>query len=185
MFFEHLKDLYRRPRELKAIELLQRPEFYPGLVPWSTYNTRVSFIRLPAFEPYSVWALQCRDKVCQVRRIEWDRAADHELGDAVPESAPATFGADAQLPLDAVQALLGELASVLLPPFLPVGAIGTDGVSSAVLCGDAYRSACLSWWCEPPEGWQPLVRCYERAIALFERHLPVSTARKPHLSTAR
>ena len=181
MILERLKDFYRRPRELKAIERLQRPESYPGLAPWRERDTRVSFVRLPAFQPYSVWVLQHRDQVCQVRRIEWDHAADYGVGDITPESAPATFGADAQLPVAPVQALLSELAAVSLAPFLPVATLGLDGVSFAVLFGDAWRSACLSWWCEPPEEWQPLVGCYERAVALFERHLPVSTARSPHL----
>ena len=118
-----------------------------------------------------------------MRRVEWDHAADYGLGDAVPESAPTTFGADAPLHVAPVQELLDELAAISLPPFLPVATLGLDGASFAVLFGDAWRSACLSWWCDPPEEWQPLVRCYERAIALFERHLPASTTRTPHFST--
>lgn len=183
MIFEQLQDFYRRPREIKALDLLRRPESYPGLAAWREHDTRVSFVRLPSFQPYSVWTLQHRNKVCQVRRIEWDHVADKQAVDAVPESAPTTYGADAQLPVSAVQELLDEMARISLPPFLPVATLGIDGVSFAIYFGDFWRSACLSWWGEPPGEWQPLARCYERAVALFERHLPLSTAHNPQLQT--
>jgi hypothetical protein len=183
MILEHLKDFYRRPREIKAIEFLQRPESCPGLSPWREQDTRVRFVRLPAFQPYSVWALQHDEEVTQVRRVEWDHVADRQVGDAFPDSTPTVFGTDSPLPASAVNELFEELASISLHPFLPVSTFGIDGVSYAVAFGSSWRSACLSWWCKPPDQWQPLARCYERAISIFEQHLPISTARNPQLQT--
>jgi hypothetical protein len=183
MILERLKNGYRQPREIRAIELLQFAETYPGLAPWREHDTRVRFVRLPSFKPYSVWALQRGDKLAQVRRVEWDHVTDAQMRDSFPDAAPTTFGADAQLPAAATDELLEELAGIQLPPFLPVSTLGLDGISYAIVFGDSWRSATLSWWCEPPEEWQSLGRCYERAISLFERFLPASTARNPHLQT--
>ncbi len=181
MLLERLRDFYRRPRELRAVELLRHPESYPGLAPWSELDTLVSFIRLPSFHPYSVWTFQRCGEDWRVRRIEWDHVADHRDADSVPESAPTTYGADAQLPASDSQQLLDNLTAIRLPPLNKRGAWGIDGVSYSVVFGNAWASACLSWWVEPPEGWQPLAQCYERAIDLFEHHLPVSTAGNPKL----
>ena len=183
MILEWLRQCRRRPRELRAVEWLQHPETYPGLAPWCENDTRVRFVRLPSFEPYSVWVLQRRDNIAQVRRVEWDHLADAPLRDAFPDAAPTTFAADAQLPVALADELLSELAAIHLPPFLPVSTLGLDGTSYAIEFGSSWRSAALSWWCEPPEEWQTLASFHERALALFERFLPVSTARSPQLQT--
>src|SRR5262245_35523099 len=41
-------------------------------------------------------------------RIAWDHSVDHRAADAVPQSAPTTYGADAQLPVPEVKGLLAE-----------------------------------------------------------------------------
>lgn len=174
-----LTDLERfchSPRERKAIAFLEHPESYPGLAPWEESQTTVTFLRLPSFQPHSLWTLQHRENISQVRRIEWDHIADRELAGALPDSDPITFGADAQLPAADAQQVLDELASISLPPFLPLNTFGLDGVSFAIKFGDSWRSAHLHWWSDPPAEWQPLACCFDRAVALFDTHLPASTA---------
>ena len=87
--------------------------------PHGVSTTRVRFIRLPSFEPCSVWILQRGNNLAQVRRIEWDHLTDAQLRDAVPGAPPATFGADARLSVAAADELLSELATIHLPPISP------------------------------------------------------------------
>src|SRR5260221_7141095 len=185
MIVEHLRRFYRRPREIWAIDLFESPETYPGLALWCEHDTRIRFFRMPSFQPHSVWVLQLKGKTAHVRRIEWDHVADAQLRDAMLAAPPTTFGADAQLPFVAAKKLLDDLASISLPPFLPVATLGIDGTTFAIGFGNSWRSASLSWWGNPPEPWQPLALSYERAISLFEEFLPVSTLRNPQIDYGR
>jgi hypothetical protein len=176
---ESLQRFYRRPRELKALEHLRCPEEFPGLVPWPSQCITVRCIELPSFTPRVVWALRHELKVSAVRRIEWDHCADVQLADILPKSAPTIYGADAPLPPAEVKQLLAELTSISVPAWVQRSAWGTDGVSFGIEFGDGWLSAHYSWWCEPPPPWQPLADWFARAKALFEQHLPPSTARLP------
>ena len=139
-----------------------------------------------SFRPYSVWTLLLwRGEKAFVRRIEWDHVADARLGDTLPDGPPTTYGADAELPFEEAKQLLDGLTALSFPPFLPADIFGLDGVTFAVHFGDAYRSAKLSWWCKPPEAWQPLADLYDDAIVRFEKFLPVSTAQNPQMQYGR
>jgi hypothetical protein len=162
---------------------LRSPESYPGLAPWNEIHTRVRFAQTPAFWPYSVWILQTLKDRAQVRRVEWDHKPDTALLNALPKIEPTTYGADAELPLDEASALLRELAAIRLAPFLPAKTIGQDGVTFEIESGNPWQSAHLLWWGDWPEEWQPLMEFFDRATDLFDRYLPVSTARHPKLQT--
>jgi len=177
MILEQLLQYRQRPREVKATERLSHPEAYPGLAPWKEHETQVRFIELPSFRPYSVWTLQVQGTAARVRRIEWDHVTDVRLWDAFPDAEPTTYGADAQLPFEDARQVLDELASIRMPPFLPVHTLGIDGVTCAIEFGNHWRSATLSWWGNPPDEWHQMVHSYRSAIMLFERFLPASTAR--------
>jgi hypothetical protein len=172
--FETLKWFHTQPWEARAIERLQHPESYPGLIEWPEREIILRLIRIPSFEPYSVWVLRRTGGSSWVRRIIWDRLTQPPFQAA---DGPMTYGTDGVIAETQVERLLDELHHLSLPPFpAPAKIIGLDGVSYGVEFGDHYCSTRLSWWSHYPEEWQPLVDWYDRAITLFEECLPHSTA---------
>jgi hypothetical protein len=160
---QDLQRFYGRPRELKAVEHLRCPEKFPGLETWSSQSIAMRCIELPSLTPSIVWALRHDPKVSAVRGIEWDKCADAQLADILPDSSPTIYGSDAQLPSAEVTQLLTEFSSLSIPARVESSAWGIDGDSFGIEFGDSWLSAHYSWWCEP-ETTRRLVRARHRSI---------------------
>jgi hypothetical protein len=166
------------PIQLEAIRILERPEAYPGLRPLEVADSVVRLIEVPEIScyPVSVWLLQSAPSFALVRRVEWACWRDREF----PESAPQTFGADADLPRDLVGALMQDLSRISIPPFRSVR-VGLDGVLQTIEIWDGICTSSISWWRAPSE-WRELSRWYDHARTTFEKHLPLSTSQNPQIT---
>jgi hypothetical protein len=153
---------------MKASELLEHPEAYPGLVERKFARVRLRLWRYPSFEPLRSWAVLQAKKALFLRRIVWDQGRTEGL-------KPTTYGSEVPLEKPVLDMLLAELQAVELPPFLPVSSIGLDGTTYGVEAGSYMLSARLTWWEAPPKAWEPLRDWHMRTAALFDSLLPLAT----------
>jgi hypothetical protein len=154
---------------LKAMQMLEAPERYPGLAERPYARTLLRLWRYPSFEPYSSWALIETKSQVFLRRVTWDQT--HVLG------MPVTFGSEAPIEAQApaYEELLARLRDIQLPPFIKVATCGIDGTSYGVEIGAFGLSARLSWWETPPPEWAALVSWHAETVEKFDGLLPAST----------
>ena len=153
---------------LKAMQLLESPESYPGLAVRPYARTLLRIWRYPSFHPYSSWALIQVESQVFLRRVTWDQSQ-------VLASRPVTFGSEVLIEAREYQGLLSQLREIQLPPFITVAQHGIDGVSYGVEVAAFGLSARLSWWQTPPAEWAALESWHSEAIEKFDGLLPVST----------
>lgn len=153
---------------LKAMQMLESPESYPGLTERPHARTLLRIWRYPSFEPYSSWALiEARSQVF-LRRVTWDKS---ELLAITPD----TFGCEAPVEAQAYEGLLARLREIQLPSFISEVRLGIDGVTYGVEVAAFGLSARFSWWNTPPPQWAALESWHSEAIETFDGLLPVST----------
>jgi hypothetical protein len=155
-------------QDLKAMQLLESPESYPGLAVRPYARTLLRVWRYPSFEPYSSWALIEAKSHVFVRRVTWDRSQTQTV-------TPETFGSEVPIEAQAYEGLLSRLREIQLPPFMTVARLGLDGVSYGVEVAVFGLSARLSWWQTAPPEWAGLESWHSEAIEKFDGLLPVST----------
>jgi hypothetical protein len=162
-FLEHATGL-----EARALEILRRPEVYPGLPALRRSDVILRLIKFEGLGKYYSWAVAERADTCVVRRVIWDRPTDHR-----PSAIdPTTFASDANAPADFLEQHVAALRSMVLSPFIPCDTVGLDGVHFGVEYGNHMLSAGLYWWSLPPEDWRPLAEWFSRCAEAFEALLP-------------
>jgi len=152
----------------RALEILRHPEVYPSLPAWQRSDVLLRLTKFEGLGEYWVWAVARRDGRYLLRRVIWDRPADHRPG-AVD---PTTFGSDANLPAELLDEQLAGLRSPVLAPFVRSDTIGIDGVKCGVEYGSYMASASLHWWSSAPDAWRPLVEWFRRCVDALEALLP-------------
>jgi hypothetical protein len=162
-FLEHATGL-----EARALEILRRPEAYPGLPALRRSDVVLRLTKFEGLGKYYVWAVAGGADMRLVRRVIWDRPTDNRPG----AMNPTTYGSDANVPADLLEQHLAALRSMVLSPFIPCAGVGLDGVNFGVECGNYMLSAGLYWWSSPPEGWQPLAEWFGRSVEALEALLP-------------
>ena len=162
-FLEHATGL-----EARALEILRRPETYPGLPALQRSDVVLRLTRFEGLGRYLVWVVAARANVYLVRRVIWDRPTDHRPG----AIAPTTFGSDADAPAELLERHLAALRSIALPPFIPCDTVGIDGVNFGVEYGNYMRSAGLYWGSSVPEDWRLLGDWFSGCVETLEAVLP-------------
>ena len=158
--------------EERAQRLLDFPERFPALEPWPETETVFRLWVQPAFGPYCSWLMRDKKGEFYVRRLEWDR-----LRDSWPEGEPTVYGSESPVPAEVAQSTIKKLRAISLCPFVAAPGIGIDGVVSGVEIRSFSVNRTLSWWCQPPDGWQPLADWFTDTVGIFDALLPQSTAK--------
>jgi hypothetical protein len=155
--------------------LFEAPEGYPGLIPRDVRTRRLHLRVEPATAPNRSWTIYEAADGWWVRRIVWLSSTKAEL-----RGPGDTYAAEAQLHAATVTAALDALATIAHDaqrhPF-PPRTFGIDGTSCYIGAAALLDGATVGWWCEPPEGWEPLAVWFEDTRALCEAALPRATDR--------
>lgn len=158
-----------RELDLKAMQMLESPESYPGLAERRFARTLVRIWRYPSFGPYSSWTLIQVKSQMFLRRVIWDRSDMLAI-------TPVTFGSEAQIEAPAYEGLLLRLREMQLSPFITVARLGLDGTTYGIETSVFGLAARLSWWETPPPEWAALGTWHAEAVETFAGLLPASTA---------
>jgi hypothetical protein len=153
---------------LKAIQMLESPQSYPGLAERPHARTLLRIWRYPSFYPYSSWALIETKSQVFLRRVTWDKSQ-------TPAITPDTFGSEVAIEASAYEGLFSRLRDIQLRPFITVARLGLDGVTHGVEISVFGLFARLSWWNTPPPEWAALGTWHAEAIEKFDGLLPTST----------
>jgi hypothetical protein len=155
--------------EEQARSLLERPLEYPGLVRRRGAREHVRIWRTPAFDPEAAWTIITDQEVWFVRRVVLVR---QQIGG---EFFHDTFGSEGRLPESDATALVKELKTISVAPFVDSSVFGLDGARYGIASMGGLYCASISWWCAAPAEWHPLRDWYLRAIKTLERCLPPSS----------
>lgn len=155
--------------EEQARSLLEGPLDYPGLVRRRGAREHVRIWRAPAFDPEAAWAIITDQESWLVRRVVHAR---QQLGGEIFHD---TFGSEGCLPESDAIALVNELRTISVAPFLDNSAIGLDGARYGIAKMEGHNRVSISWWCVAPTEWHLLRDWYSRAIKTLERYLPPSS----------
>lgn len=165
---------YRRPDQLRAINLLAYPSAFPGLSSLEKTKELIQVYTIPSFAPITSWSLyQITDETYHVRRVRWDFRADH----AAQVGEPTVYGAQALVQSGSFDAALSGLYCLQFPAFArPKYVCILDGVTfgmrSAVSFGNSIE---MSWNSEPAPGCELLAEWYHRFVGQLEAVLPSHT----------
>jgi hypothetical protein len=112
-----------------------------------------------------------------IRRVEWDQVTDgRRFLDPMEglrqgfKTGPA-ISARNFVPKGDLCTELGRhlaLLSCIQVTLVPRAEIGLDGETSGIEILRGSHLACLSWWCNGPGEWAPLVQWFEGSIRLLE-----------------
>jgi hypothetical protein len=155
--------------EEQASNLLKKPLDYPGLVRRRGAREHVRIWRAPAFDPESAWAIIADQQGWFVRRVVHVR---QQRGGEVFHD---TFGSEGRLPENDATALVMDLRTISVAPFVDSSGFGLDGARHGIAKIDGLCQVDISWWCAAPAEWRPLRDWYLRAIETLERYLPQSS----------
>ena len=170
--FERLKDTYWRTDQRKALDQLQDPSHFPGLISCKGLVSPIQLHVRPSFQPMMSWTIyHLPDHAYRVRRVRWDFAADYrvELGE------PTTFGSDAICSGDTISSALQALSQLTVPAFDHSSSLGTDGVTFGFRRQTFSQFLEFSWWCAPPAGCEAMAEWYHRFTDTLEALLPAHT----------
>jgi len=73
-----------------------------------------------------------------------------------PKVQPTIDEQEAVLSPDAVASILERAAGTKVPARISERRAGADGETYVLSFGDLFVSTRFTWWCDPPEGWEPL-----------------------------
>jgi hypothetical protein len=157
----------------RAKLLLDNPEKYPALEAWPVFELVFRIWRYPALTSCSSWLLRENKGIFHVRRLEWDRFKDSRW----PRGEPTIYGSESPVPTEEARSIVQRLRAISLPPFVEPRSFGIDGVTFGVEMMSYSMNRRLSWWCDAPEGWEPLAEWLGDTVAAFDALLPESTAK--------
>lgn len=170
--FDYLRDHYRRPDQIRAIDLLSDPEAYPGLPEQDGNSFRLQVYVMPSFTPITSWTLFKRsDDEFLVRRVRWDFAADYRA----PMGEPTTYGSDAILEALDIQTRISKLESISFPAFAEEECFGIDGTTFGIRRGRSGHRSEFCWWCRPPMGCELIAEWHQDFSSFIDQFLPAHT----------
>ena len=152
----------------QARRVLENAESYELLPRHANQRVTARVWLYPTFTPAMSWTVIATRAALLVRRLVWN-----------PSLRVATlhgyFGSEAHLPLEPWRALQRDLDGISLRPFRQESGVGRDGDTYGIELPGELSSARLTWWQEPPAGWEGLARWHAEAVALFQSVLPQAT----------
>jgi hypothetical protein len=152
-----------------ARHVLENAETYELLPKHANMHVAARLWHYPTFTPSRSWTVLVTLSALLVRRIVWNPS----------RTAPALhgfFGSEGRLPLDPWRALMHRLETQTVQPFRQDSGMGRDGDTFGIELPGPLSSARLTWWQEPPAGWEGVAQCHTEAVALFQSVLPQSSA---------
>ncbi|MEL6552226.1 MAG: hypothetical protein AAFQ63_02000 [Cyanobacteria bacterium J06621_11] len=120
-----------KQQEQSAMELLKKPEIYPGLAS-RPFSRRLLFYHYPAFSSYKSWALFQLEHHYWVRRVVWNRGC---FLPAIGPSMPIV-GCERICSSEVAAAIFASFEALLSQPFVPLNEIGIDGEIFGVTLDD-------------------------------------------------
>ena len=160
-----------RPGLREARQLLEEPQHYAGFAVRKTAKPVLRLWRYPSFDPMASWALVRDEDAHVVRRVVCSPVSEAIAGTDSFELRYDTFGTEAVLPAETVDALVSKLTGIVLPPFVRRHRAGLDGCSYGVQWGDPQEEVRLTWWRQSPSDWAEFRHWYAHAVITFENHL--------------
>ncbi len=160
-----------RPGLREAEQLLEAPQHYAGFAVRKSARPVLRLWRYPAFDPMAAWALMGDEDAHVVRRVVCSPVTEAIAGTDSFEVRYDTFGTEAVLPTETVDALVSKLTEIAMPPSVHRHPAGLDGCTYGIMWSRPGEEVRLTWWGRSPQDWALLRLWYARAVTTFEDHL--------------
>lgn len=164
------RDLFWAEVQARAERLLEHAREVEPRDIVRRYSSHVRLWHYSAFGPHVTWTILTPGRKCPldapslVREITWDQMADRrwvfDPSEAVrtpPVNRPIIQLREAALPVDRLEELLRDGASLAVPLLGFPGTLGLDGEFWGLENYQFSPNIRIQWWCEGPPVWRHFI----------------------------